>query len=103
MSVVQLECVTQRSSVICRHAREFYKNETGEPPIFWIFDSEILPPEKKFAQRSYENNDPCHYDVDNVSNNKLWKLFKKVHWSQFMICDNGNFRPLTQDDIKAFA
>jgi hypothetical protein len=29
-----------------------------------------------------------------VSNNKLWKLFKKYHWTEFFICRNGDFEHL---------
>lgn len=91
----------ERARSIGDHARQFYKYVTGEPPIFFLFDHYVLPQESMITHNS-SNGDQCHYNVTEVSNNKLWKFFKKYHWSEFYVCNNGGFRQLEQADVDAF-
>jgi hypothetical protein len=102
MSIVGADCANQVSGSICNHIRDRpeYEYAHYEPPIFWLFDSaQILPLEAKIDQKG---TDPCHYEVTDVSNNRLWNIFKAHHWSEFSICTNGQSRPLQQTDIDGF-
>ena len=102
VSVLQRTCVVERSELECSHIREYYPFVTGEPPVFWVFDEGILPDNYLIEQSVMENNDECHYEIRNVSNGRLWKFFKQHSWREFVICDNGDYRPLSQADVDSF-
>jgi len=102
VSVVHRECVDRIPSTICEHIRNYYRNETGEPPVFFLFQEEILPEGYRIKASVSTSGDPCHHDITNVSDNRLWKFFKRRAWTELYICDNGGFRPLKQTDIDSF-
>lgn len=88
--------------LICEHIREHYPLVTGEPPVFWIFAEERLPDGYEIQPSEAGTTDPCHYQVQEVSNDRLWKLFKRVNRAEFKICDDGSFRELSEEDVSEF-
>jgi hypothetical protein len=41
--VSEVNCIRQKGLRICEHIEKYYKIVSGSPPIFWNFDSKILP------------------------------------------------------------
>jgi len=103
MSVFEVECAKANSGLICDHIKAFYENVGGEPPVFYILNETELPTGYGIQQRTSDSGDECHHDVVSISNNRLKKAFKDLHWSAFFICDGSDYRALTQTDVEGFA
>ena len=103
VSVVERLCAETGCGIICNHARKFYPYITSEPPVFWVFDESALPSGYSIIQTTPSNNDRCHHEIRDVSNNQLWKFFKGIHWNNFEICDGVNFRSLCAEDVNGFS
>ena len=71
------ECAEAASGSVCRHARAFYGRVAGEPPIFWRFDSAILPDGHSLDTQPSDTGDDCHRNIEGLSNNRAKKFFKK--------------------------
>jgi hypothetical protein len=97
-SVLGLRCIEGRNVTPCDHIRGLYPSVAGEPPVFWIFREEVLPPGYRIPQ---EGTDPCHHNIRDVSNTQLGKIIAKVPIAEISICNNGDHRPLTIGDLEA--
>lgn len=102
-SVIQYPCVDATGATICQHIRRYYPNVGGEPPVFWIFDDTILPPQTKITQKRSRSGDDCHHDITGQDINRLNKSLKSLLKSKkvgdFRVCDNGQARPLRKEDV----
>ena len=99
LSILSTDCIADHGRSICGHIREFYgqwRRIVSEPPIFWRFDTAILPQGGRLAQ---EGDDICHQVVEGLSDDALWPVFENVPISDLSICTNGDFRPLTRADL----
>src|SRR4051794_13417039 len=101
LSVIEATCAERTSGSICVHIRRFYANLTGEPPIFFLAGEGAFPEGSEFAQTDVGNGDPCHWDVTGRSD-KVMKRMRHRHFSEYSICDNGTYRPLTHADISGW-
>lgn len=103
ISVIELECIRATGEPICGHLRQFYPHVAGEPPIFWIFPAEFLPNSVHFEQTLSDRGDPCHRNIQGISEKQARKLFKdfaKSHkLTRFLICQNGDHRELRLSDL----
>ena len=100
LSVVGAECIDAGGRSICAHIREFYQypGVVGEPPVFWEFESDLLPAPHRLEPISIKEGD-CHLNVAGVSDEALWEAFEKTTVSDYSICDNGAFHPTTAEQI----
>ena len=99
-SIVQLACIDASGESICSHARTYYSSDIrGEPPIFWILEEDILPSGYRLEQTTSRSGDICHYDLHDVDNSALKALLRAKRLDDFLICDNGNHRPLRREDL----
>lgn len=85
------------------HARQYYPFVSSEPPIFFLFEEGVLPNGYQLVQSVSPTGDDCHHEIQGISNNRLGNFFKAHAWSQFLICENGNYRQLTQADVDRFS
>lgn len=103
LSIIGCECMAVGGTTACEHIRKYdYKQFTavvGEPPIFWKFDTDILPAGGRLRQQG--RRDPCHYIVEGLDDGQLWPVFENVPLSDVSICADRNYRPLTRDDLPA--
>lgn len=69
--------------------------------MFWQFSSqEILPENIKIEQKTMDNGDVCHHNINGLKPKEAKKLFKeKFSWDSAFICENGTPRQLTVDDL----
>jgi hypothetical protein len=44
----------------------------------------------------------CHYNVQGVSDEALWQVFEQANVSDFSICANGDYRPVTAEEIISY-
>jgi hypothetical protein len=100
ISVIDKECIDGTTGSICDHARAFYGKIVGEPPIFWVFDSAILPNGYSLDAVRSDTGDDCHRNIEGVSDHRAKKFFRRQPDSIFQICDGAESRPLTDEDIQ---
>ena len=62
---------------MCEHIRVYYKNVAKEPPIFWEFDSDIIPQEANIKQKKSRSGDKCHHNIINLSDSKARRIFSQ--------------------------
>jgi hypothetical protein len=69
--------------------------------MFWEFSSDLLAPVQPiFENEITETGDTCHYNLKGMKKKPAYKFFKKhFSYAAASICDNGNQRPLTLDDM----
>jgi hypothetical protein len=75
---------------------------TGNPVVFWILDDALLPKEARIVQKTSDKNDVCHHNLDNVSNGQLGKLVSRADPKTMYVCNNGQHRLITDQDIEKF-
>ena len=66
LSVVSWDRIQDTGNSVADHIRRYYQcfpNVAGEPPIFWKFDTDILPPGHAVQQVTSDSGDICHHDV----------------------------------------
>lgn len=99
MSVFELECAQATSGVVCAHVDRFYPHVAGDPVIFYQLETSELPTEHSVNQSPSDTGDECHHEID-ATNSALYKKFRqKRDWQHFQICDQGQPRPMTADDV----
>ena len=109
LSLVDCECVAASGAAICDHARRYYieTDTVGDPPIFWRFDSAVLPTPHRVEEKATRSGDRCHRNLYGIPDKILKRLFK---WSdtsrtrirdvsEFTFCAADGMRPLTISDI----
>jgi hypothetical protein len=100
ISVIAANCIVQKGARICEHIEKYYKSVSGIPPIFWSFDSKILPERCEFIQQTSESGDVCHYNLVGLSAKEAGYIFKQQDLSVFSICrSDGNYQPLKISDM----
>jgi hypothetical protein len=72
-----------------------------EPPIFWKFDTATEFPSGHQIEPDPSGGDDCHRLVKGVDDETLGKIFEKRQVSDFSICDDGGYRPVTESEIVA--
>lgn len=102
VSVFDANCAERESGSICAHLQKHYVpiDIASDPPIYWEFDQDILPPGCVVERTPTE--DPCHHDI-RLNKKKSKKFFKdqtkEKGLEPFMICDNSGLRPLSEQDV----
>ncbi|MBF0488896.1 MAG: hypothetical protein HQK98_12135 [Nitrospirae bacterium] len=69
----------------------------GAPIIFWPFSVDDLP-EKAIFNQEKSNDDECHVNVKNLSNNDAEKIIKKLPLNKLMVCINSRVLPFDFDE-----
>ncbi len=102
MSIIDRICAEGVSGgLICHHIRVFYPAISGEPPIFYILQDNELPSGFTLRETLSDTGDKCHREVDDVSDNQLYKAFKnKREPHMFFTCDGTEPRRLTAQDLE---
>jgi hypothetical protein len=72
-----------------------------EPPIFWKFDATTELPPSHHVEPDNSDGDDCHRLVKGIDDDTLWKIFDRRKISDFSICNNGSYRPVTEAEIVA--
>lgn len=94
--------VEHYGTTICNHIRTFYATVAGEPIVFWPFDSSILGNRAILTNRESNTGDVCHYDIENLKDNKAKGIFKDHAKSdRFLICNVDDDEPFTIEKIKS--
>jgi hypothetical protein len=71
---------------VADHVRKYYQcypRIVGEPPIFWKFDTDILPAGHVVQQATSDSGDKCHHDVRGLDDATLWQVFETKDISDF--------------------
>src|SRR4051794_40270187 len=77
ISVIDKGCAVDASPNLCEHLTHYYdERTTGDPPVFFIFNEEELPSNYRLEQHTSASGDICHYNIQDVSNNRAEKWFK---------------------------
>jgi hypothetical protein len=62
-------CADISGKSICQYIKEYYPPPvSSEPPIFWLFDENILPTGYRLIQETRQSGDICHYNIHGLSN-----------------------------------
>ena len=105
ISIIDCECLFRTTDTICDHIRKYYRITAGEPPIYWRFDTGILPGNFKLEQEDSPAGDECHYNIRGITDKAAKSLFKN-YWDKlhlFKICKNGDAFQLKEADIPDFS
>lgn len=101
-SVLDIKCIDSTGRPWCEHIAKHYGRftaRTGEPPVFWKFDTTKLP---AGAAVNLTKKKTCHAAVTEVTDDQLGDLIASVDPGELMICDGGIARPVTDADIEGF-
>ena len=77
ISIIEKQCIITSSMTICEHIRTYYPTTASEPPIFWIFSTDILPAPSIIVPTISTTGDHCHYDIRQLSDNQRRNVFEK--------------------------
>lgn len=111
-SILWVECIKSSGLTICEHASKFYESAiTGDPPVFWRFDSSSLPATLEIQQTDGGNNDPCHHDIfwqpDRLkhrnADDALREIVKNIDIMTLERCRNGQPELISEVDLLDFA
>ncbi|MBF0553332.1 MAG: hypothetical protein HQK96_02105 [Nitrospirae bacterium] len=69
----------------------------GGPIIFWPFSMDALPEEALFNQEK-SNDDECHVNVKDLSNDDAEIIIKKLPLNKLMVCMNSSILPFDFDE-----
>jgi hypothetical protein len=100
---VECRCVIERRTTICEHALEFYRQPhatVDARPVYWKFDSSIMPKPTRIIKKPGSMKDPCHVNVYGISNEDLCTFFMFRDLSEFTFCSDNGARPLTSKDME---
>ena len=88
ISVFCQKCAVEISGTICGHIQNYYSDVSGEPPVYWEFDSKILPSTHVIKESPSASGDECHRDIMNLSKRDAEQVFKKNtnYPDSFKIC-----------------
>jgi hypothetical protein len=101
ISIIDCDCILNNSNSICSHIRKFYQRTAGEPPIYWRFNTELLPNKIELEQENSASGDECHYNIRGLSDREARKFFKSYNQklNLFKTCKNGNSVELEEEDL----
>lgn len=101
ISIIDYECILNTSNSICSHIREYYQRTAGEPPIYWRFNTEILPAEIELEQEDSLSGDKCHYNIKGLHDKEARKFFKKYNdkLHLFKTCQDDSSVELKEEDL----
>ena len=102
MSVFLEECAEDKSASVCQHATTWYPSIAGDPVIFYRITAEEVPAGTTLAETPAASGDDCHRDIQGASDAALKRAFTGKNWDEYLVCEDGIHRPLTQADIDAF-
>lgn len=101
ISCISVSCINETTGDICEHIRRFHPAfvpvVVGAPIIFWPFSMDDLP-EKAIFNQEKSNDDECHVNVKNLSNNDAEKIIKKLPLNKLMVCINSSVHPFDFDE-----
>jgi len=72
----------------------------GEPPLFWRFNTAVLP-DPHLIEQDGSDGDDCHHLIKGIDDDALWKVFETVSIEDLSFCTNGQYRSATLADILA--
>lgn len=101
ISIIDCGCILNSNGSICSHIREYYQKTAGEPPIYWRFNTEILPPDIELVQEDSPSGDRCHYNIRGLTDKNARKFFKKYNFdlSLFKTCRDNISVELTEGHL----
>lgn len=99
MSVFLRDCAEQSGHDVCTHARKWYPNIAGEPPIFYIIEEAEIPEGGSVQMSKSTSGDDCHGDIVGLSDGRLGTTFKGKNWADYLVCTKDGARSLTQADL----
>ena len=100
LSVIGVECIDGSGASICQHLSTFWRGAAGTgipgvvgvPPIFWKFESALLPSHQVAHEPGVAGD--CHHNIKGVPDDVLVQVFANTDISDYSICMNGEFRPI---------
>lgn len=88
-------------TTICNHIKTFYLVATGEPIVYWSFDSMILGEKAVLVNRLSNTGDICHYDIEKLSHREEKNIFSShVSNGDLFICNNNGEGPFSVEKLK---
>ncbi len=99
LSVIDPDCVEGTGAGLCDHIRRYYPGITGEPPIFWRFDSSVLPVSHRVETQPSTSGDDCHRNIHGVTDGSYRAVIINIAVSNYSICCEGGTRDLTENDL----
>lgn len=78
LSILEIACTGPQT--VCAYVNRFcstWRRITSNPPVFWRFDTDALPLDRRVEATGAEDN-PCHYDVHDLDDAALWTFFSLI-------------------------
>src|ERR1700733_12344486 len=102
LSFDSTKCIAEQPTTICDHIAKYFpqprfRKVVGEPPVFWRFQTDQLPPSAKIKPSRGRN--PCHYIAEGAANEELWPVFQGVTVSDLETCEKGILRRTKREDL----
>jgi hypothetical protein len=104
VSVIDRGCIDKTNRSVCEHARLYYSAVSSDPPVFWQFDSAILPAGVQLVEEVSESGDDCHINIKGLTKRESKKFFKRLQKHSvltFWICSDQGPRIASPTDLKA--
>ncbi|MBI2433662.1 MAG: hypothetical protein HYV26_12420 [Candidatus Hydrogenedentes bacterium] len=75
----------------------------SEPPIYWEFDTELLPASCVLVKHPSSTGDVCHYDLTRITRGEARRIFAGVTLDHLTICldDAAPVTPALLDRLSA--
>ena len=101
VSVIDTACIQDIGNTPCSHIRQYYGKIASEPPIFWKFNTAILPDQCVIEQEDSLTGDVCHYNIHGLNEKQARNFFVNYadQFHLFQICDSEGQRILRQSDL----
>ena len=104
--MIDRQCIFASGRTICEHIRTYYPTAASEPPIFWIFSTDILPQPSILVSTISTTGDECHYDIRQLSDKQRRDVFETHahNIAGLSICsDDGSYQVPTVEQLHALS
>ena len=98
-SVVDHDCALAESGGICSHVLRYYRDQTGEPAIYWAILDEHIPAECRATPETTPTGDECHRNLHGWGRNTIRGVFKRLSLGDLTVCASEGERPLERSDL----
>ncbi len=103
ISLVDIACIRENTDDICAYLSRFYPGVALYPIVLWLVDIACINeyyPAISLQQKFSDSGDPCHYELENLSNSQAEKIYKKkCSPKAYWLCTDARITSIDEDEL----
>ncbi|HUF04350.1 MAG TPA: hypothetical protein VMM38_09260 [Aridibacter sp.] len=97
ISVFERDCGIIENGSECAHIEKYYREQTGDPSLFWPVPDEGIPDTCEIVNEASSTGDACHRDIKGWHKNRCKKYFKNRP-NAVLVCYPDGVRAFDPDE-----